>query len=194
MPVGDGDLRSDQSGCMSKSIIQDFEDILGIGECNGITHPIIQNQQTGLGQRTKQGEEGAVVSGQGEGMQQAGSALVTHGKTMAGRGLTKGGNQKGFSRAGRTEDQQVVTGGDPLTLGEFEDGTTIQAVRGSKIEIFEGSLHGKGGQLDVALNAVFPASDTFLVYQECQAIFKSEFGVAGIGLLFAQRLAKGRQP
>jgi hypothetical protein len=138
-----------------------------------MSEAIIQDQQTGLGQRTKQGEERAVVSGQGEGMQQAGGAIVTHGETMVGSGLAKGGNQKRFSRADRTEDQQVVTGGDLLTLGEFEDGATIQAVRGSKIEIFEGSLHEKGGQLDVALNAVFPASDTFLVHQERQTIFKS---------------------
>jgi hypothetical protein len=37
------------------------------------------------------------------------------------------------------------------------------------------------------------ASSTFMLHEQSQAVFEGELGVLGIGLLFAQGFAEGRQ-
>ena len=45
MPTRNGNLRSDQRRSMSKTVIQNFKDILGIGERDGIAHPVVDDQE-----------------------------------------------------------------------------------------------------------------------------------------------------
>jgi hypothetical protein len=46
---------------------------------------------------------------------------------------------------------------------------------------------------DAALNAAVMAAGAFLVHEQRQALFKSEFGIVGIVELFGQALPKGGQ-
>jgi hypothetical protein len=78
-------------------------------------------------------------------------------------------------------------------LAEFEEGTAIQAAGRRKIDLFESRLHGESGCLDVALNAVLPAPDTFVIHEQGKTIFEGQVGVFGVGLLLPQRFAKSGQ-
>src|SRR3970040_1106487 len=139
---------------MSKAIIQNFKNILGVGECDGITHPVIDDQEIDLCQRSQQSGEGTIGSSQGQGMQQTGGALVADGEAVAGSDIAKSRGDKRFAAAGRTHHQQGVTRRDPVSLAKFKNGTSIQTAGWRKINIFEGSLHRKRSGLDVALNTV----------------------------------------
>jgi hypothetical protein len=44
MPVRNGDLAGDQGGGMSEAVIDDFKNILGILDGDGITHPVIEDE------------------------------------------------------------------------------------------------------------------------------------------------------
>jgi hypothetical protein len=54
VPVGNGDLAGDQSSGMPKAVIEDFKNILSILDGNEIAHPVVQDEQAGLGQGTQQ--------------------------------------------------------------------------------------------------------------------------------------------
>ncbi len=51
MPIGNGDLAGDQGGRVPEAVIQNFKNILSVLKGNRISHPIIEHQQTDLGQR-----------------------------------------------------------------------------------------------------------------------------------------------
>jgi hypothetical protein len=49
-PVGDRHLGGDDGRCLAVAIIQNFQDVLGVGGGELIAQPIIQNEQVGAGQ------------------------------------------------------------------------------------------------------------------------------------------------
>ena len=60
MPLGNRDLRGNKGGGVAKTVIEDFEDVLGILDGNGIPHPVIKNEQTAFGQGTQGRSEGTI--------------------------------------------------------------------------------------------------------------------------------------
>ncbi len=178
---------------MTEAIIEDFEQILGIGDGDGIAHPVVEDQQAGSGQRAQEVGEGAILVGESESMQQAGSAQVAHGGSGAGGGCPKRTSHERLPRAGGSKDDQVVVAGDPGTLGQLEHLAAFEAAAGGKVELFEGSLHRETGGVDAATNTVLPTLGALVVHEQSQALFEGELGVFGIFLLLSESLAEGRQ-
>ena len=69
VPLVNRNLGGNQGGGVAKAVIQDFEDILCILDGNGIAHPIIENEQTALCQRTQCASEGTIGADLAEGVQ-----------------------------------------------------------------------------------------------------------------------------
>jgi hypothetical protein len=76
-----------------------------------------------------------------------------------------------FAAAGRTQHQQVVTGGDPVALTELKNGTAIQISGWREINILEGGLHRKASRFDVAVYPALAAPDTFVISEQGETIF-----------------------
>ena len=69
MPLGDGNLGSDEGGGVSEAVIQDFQNILCILDGDRISHPIIKNQQAAFCQGTQGAGEGTIAADLAQGMQ-----------------------------------------------------------------------------------------------------------------------------
>jgi hypothetical protein len=99
VPFGHRDLSDDDSGAAAVAVIQDFQQVSGLGAREGVSEPVIADEQRGAGQRPQQLGIGAVGMGQFERLKQARGALVAHVVTgLAGR-PAEGTSQKRFDSA-----------------------------------------------------------------------------------------------
>jgi hypothetical protein len=70
-PICHGNLRSDQSRDAAETIVDDFEEVLGMGRGNGVSPPVIQDEQVESGQLGEQGGIGTVLVRNGQLVEQA---------------------------------------------------------------------------------------------------------------------------
>ena len=77
-PVCDGDLGRDQGGNPSITVVEDFEEILGIGGGEWVAHPIVKDEQVQFGEAGEQGGIGTVQVRLSQLVEQAGCTKVTH--------------------------------------------------------------------------------------------------------------------
>ncbi len=201
VPVRDRYLGSDEGGGMPEAIVENFKDILGILNGDGVAQPVVEDEQVDLCQGAQQAGVRAIAStglsaslaSLGQGMEQAGDAVVTDGKSAAGCCRAKGAGDESLAAAGGTKHKEVVAAGDPIAQAEFEDGAPVEAAGGGEVEIFESGLHGESGGVDIAADAVLASLGALVVHEQGQAVFEGEFGVFGVGLLLAQSFAEGGQ-
>ena len=61
---------------MAEAVIEDFKDILGVLDGDGIAHPVIQDEQVRFGQCAQEVGQGPILAGKGKGVQQACCAMM----------------------------------------------------------------------------------------------------------------------
>jgi len=67
-PVGDRHLGSDDGRCLAVAIIQNFQDVLGVGRGELIAQPIIENEEVGTGQGAQEAGISSFLTGLTQGM------------------------------------------------------------------------------------------------------------------------------
>ena len=157
---------------MSEAVVEDFEQILGVLESEGISHPVIEDEQAGFGQGTQESSERAILVGKRQGMQQAGGAQVADGETGTGGSGTESAGEEGFAATGGAKDDQVVVADDPVALAQFEHSTALQPACGREIEFFKSSLHGESCGLDTTADTVLAAPGALLIHEQGKAFFE----------------------
>ena len=90
---------------MSKAVIEDFEQVLGILNRKGIPHPVIEDKHIDLGKAAQQGMVRTILAGLGQEMEQTGSAKIAHRVTVANGSVAKGTGEISFSTASWAEDK-----------------------------------------------------------------------------------------
>jgi len=60
-PIGNRDLGGHQSGDPSKTVIEDFEEVLSVGGRDRVAQPVVQNEQVQLGQTCQEGGIRAIL-------------------------------------------------------------------------------------------------------------------------------------
>lgn len=192
MPLSHGDLGGDQGGGSSVAIIHDFQEVLGLGAGQWVAQPVVQDQEVDASQGLQELGIGAIDVGQGELLQQAGSALVTHGQVGAAGGVGQDTSEKGLARAGGTENQGVEVLADPLALGQLQNQAAVQAARGGEVQVFQRGGQRELGRFEPPLQPFVIAVGTLLVDEQGQAILEGEFGILRMAELFLERGPQGR--
>jgi hypothetical protein len=83
-----GDLGRDQGGGPAKAIVQDLEQVLGLGQRDGIPHLIVEDEQVDASQTGQQVGVGGLQMSTGRLLEQARRAEVTDGETFSVRKTT----------------------------------------------------------------------------------------------------------
>ena len=83
VPVIDGHLGGDQGSAVAVAVVEDLQDITGLGGGEGITEPVVEDEQVDTTQGIQQLGVGAVGVGERGGVDQTGEALVAHGEAVA---------------------------------------------------------------------------------------------------------------
>ena len=78
VPVLDRDLGGDQGSAAAVTIVEDLEQVFGLGAGERVAEPVVEDEQVGAGQGPQQLGIGAVSLSEFERLQQAGSAQVAH--------------------------------------------------------------------------------------------------------------------
>ncbi len=83
MPGVDGKLGGDEGGALTVAIVEDFQDVAGLGDGERIAEPVVENEELDAPERVQELGIGAVGVGQGGGVEQATEALVADGEAVA---------------------------------------------------------------------------------------------------------------
>jgi hypothetical protein len=186
MPCIHRDLSSDQGGTSSVSVIEYLQEITGLLDSQGVTQPVIEDEELGAGQGMKEFGIGTVDVRDGEIVEEAGSTLVADREAQTASGVAQSASQKSFSSACGTQDDGVEMTVDPFTLGQFEDKLTREAAGSREVEVFKGSRKAEAGSLEIALQTTVVTAGTLAVNEESQAFLKGQVGILGIVELFLQ--------
>ena len=95
---------------------------LAFGASGGVERlqtPVIENEQIGATQGTKQSGMPAIAAGQGEFLEKLWNAVIEHGPIVAAGFVAERRRKPGLSDAGRTDEGQIVVIVDPLPLDEL---------------------------------------------------------------------------
>ncbi len=111
---------------------------MGLGAGQGITQPIVEDQELDSNKGVEEFGVGTVGVGEGGLVQETGSAQIADGKVVTTGRMGKGRGQEGFADAGRAQNEDIEMATDPFTLGKLEDETAVDAAGGRKIEVFDG--------------------------------------------------------
>jgi hypothetical protein len=185
MPLCNRYLSDNHGGRAVITVIQDFEQVLGLGAGEGITEPVIEDQELGAGEGVEELGVGAVGMGKGDVVEKARGALVADGKVVAAGGVGKGTGEERFADPGGAEDEDVEVLIDPLTLGKLKDQATVDAARGREVEVFDGSWERQTSLPQSPSEAVVVTADALAVDEQAEAILEGQVGVLrAVKLLF----------
>ena len=90
MPVGHGDLTSDQGGRATVAVIEDLQEVAGLGGRQRVAQSIVQDQQGQMRQAGQQFRIRAIGLCQVQGIQQARGALIAHTVVLTTGSLAQG--------------------------------------------------------------------------------------------------------
>lgn len=96
-PLDDGHLGNHNRGGMVEAVIENLQDILGIGLGERIAHPVVQDKQVGASQGAQQVRIGRLLASLFKGMEQAGGVEVAHRVAHAHRRGSEGASCERFS-------------------------------------------------------------------------------------------------
>ena len=138
VPLGNGHLSGDHGGGSAVAVIQDLEQVLGLGAGQGVAQPIVEGQEAGTRKGVEEFGIGTVGVGEGHLMQETGGAQIADGEVVTAGGVGKGTGEESLSDAGRAEDEDVEMMSDPFTLGQLENETAVDAAGGGEVKVFDG--------------------------------------------------------
>jgi len=70
MAAADRDLSGNQGRAALVAIVEDLEDVSGLGRAEGVAQPVVQDQKLGSGDRVEELGVGAVGAGEIQGVEQ----------------------------------------------------------------------------------------------------------------------------
>jgi hypothetical protein len=76
---------------------------------------------------------------------------------------------------------------DPLTLGQLQNLTPVEAAFGGQVKVFYGGNNWEVGRLDATTQAVVSPTGGLNIDQQAEALFEGQFSILGIVKLFFQR-------
>jgi hypothetical protein len=138
MPLSHRHLGGDHSGGSTIAIIQDFKQVLRLRTGQGITEPVIEDQELGAGEGVEEFGVGAVGVGKGDVVEEPRSAEVANGEVVAADRVREGTGEESLADAGGTKDEDVEMLIDPIALSQVEDKAALEAARSGKVEVFDG--------------------------------------------------------
>jgi hypothetical protein len=187
VPVSHGNLGDNRGGAATVAIIQDFKQVSGLGTREGVSEPVIKDEQLDTGQGAQQLGIGAVGVSQFQRLEQAGSALVANFAPDLTSGPTKSASQVRFPCSSRAEDKQVEMAIDPLTLGQLQNLAPVEAAFGGQVKVFYGGNNWEVGRLDATAQAVVSPASGLDVDQQAEALLEGQLSILGIVKLLFQR-------
>ena len=119
MPLGNGQLRGDEGGFSPVALFEDFQEIEALLIVEGVSSPVVENEQLNTCQLVDEAREATVETGHGEVLEQARHAQIEDGMIEPGRLASEGTGQPGFAGTGLTGEDQVLVGFQPGTLRQL---------------------------------------------------------------------------
>ena len=183
MPLVDGELGGKETGGLAVAVIQEVEDIASLIGGQGISEPLIQNDEVKGRQVFAEFGERAVDFSQLQLREQVSGFEIAHGIALRAEVVRQTTGQEGLTDARGANDDQTEMLGEPLPLSPLEELGFFQPTRHLKVDVIEGGGGKEGGLLESALEALLLTTEIFALDQEGEAFVKGEVMVGGLSLL-----------
>ena len=121
MPVFDRALAGDDGGSFLIAVLDDFKQIVALRIIEWSQKEVIEDEQLDLGQAGEHFEMGAVGFGLEQHFEQAWSAQIEHGMTLAGGEVAQRTGKITLADPGGARQEHGVVTADPIGGGEFQD-------------------------------------------------------------------------
>jgi hypothetical protein len=189
VPLRHGDLGDDEGGLLVIAIIEQFQEVSGLGRRQRISEPVVENEEMRLGQRVEELRVGSVRVGVSKLLENPGETHVSHGDSGATGRLTQGRGEIGFACTGGADDERVEAVSDPVALGQFQDGSFGEAAGGGEVDIFHAGVVREASLFEDSVEARVFSPGAFPVDQESEPVLKGEVGILRGQSLFLHALA-----
>ena len=145
MPVGHRDLGGQGGGSAFVAVVNDLQQVLGLGFGERVAQPVVDDEELGLGQDVQELRIRAFGMGQGQFLEQPRALKIADREPVAAGSLTQRTGEVGFPGAGRAGDDQVMFLPDPLALGQSQDLAAVQAPARSKVQVLDDGRFPEAG-------------------------------------------------
>ena len=118
MPLTDRHLSGDQGGGPSVAIVQNLEQVLGLGAGQRIAESVVEDQKLGAGEGVEKLGIGAVGVGKGDLVEESGGAVIADGEVVTAGRVGQRASEECLPDTGRAEDEDIEVLVDPFALGQ----------------------------------------------------------------------------
>lgn len=180
MPFVGRDLTGDESGGDAMPVFQDLQDIPPLPVGKRCQAPVIDDQESKLGQAGQQLAVTAVTPGDVHLLKQSRQPEVVGTVAAPADAVGQGAGDVGFAGAGGTGEDHILFLPDPSVLDQGENNLADKAPRGPEVDLF-GTGTGVaqlGPPQQIAQPAVVPRQD-FPVNEQAEALLEGHLGVQG---------------
>ena len=119
VPVLDGKLTGDDGGSAAVAIFEDLEQVVASLGVERVEPPIVENEELDAAQRAADAGISAIAAGERQLAEQFGDALIEDRAVVAAGLVAKRASKPTLADAGRTADDQIVVGVDPIAGTSF---------------------------------------------------------------------------
>lgn len=187
MPQINGNLSDQDAGASLPAVIKDLEEMTNLIGLEGITEPVVDDQERGLGQPVQQLSPGPVDQGAFDFIEQPLAAEVAHREPVFTGASTQGRAQITFPYSRRAGDDDVLVMTQPVTLSQRHERASLQPSIGSGQDFCQSRFLPEPGLLDPAVELPCFSEVHFMVDQKTESFFKAELHVLRVLSLQHQR-------
>jgi hypothetical protein len=184
VPLGGRELAGDDGGAGAVAVLEDLEEIAALRVLHGGEPPVVDHEDVEAGERAEQADVGAIGTGQGELVEEAGGPAVAGARALAARLMRQGAGEEALADAGGADQDHVVVLGDPAAGGELADDGLVELAPGRVVDGLDARLRElELGLLQGPYEArVLPGAPLGLD-EEAEALVEGEGGEIGLLLL-----------
>ena len=183
VPGGHRELTGDDGGACAVAVVEDLQELVVLAILDLGHTPVVDEEESSLGDFLKQAREAAVCLGQGEAAEEFGCIEVDRPVALPTRLVCQGAGHKGLAASSGACDDDVLVVGDPVAGGEMLYLGTPESPAVPEVEVLDGGGLFQPGVCQPGCQGPVLLPYPLAFDQHGEAFLEAELGNSGTGPL-----------
>jgi len=180
MPVFYGELTGNEGGCITVTLLDEFEELSSFGVVQRGQAQVIEDKEVRFGEFFHETSITAIGPSQGDLVEELREAEVEGTKAFAAGLLSESTGEEGFADSGGAGDEKVLVFSDPVAGDETEDHRLLDSPRGFVINVLDTCLKFKFGVLEEAFETFVFLPGPLVIHEHAKAFLEREILEGGL--------------